>query len=423
MCVRPLYLIRKCEHCDFLEDTRPYDNFTHKLVKVPCGKCIECVRKRQADLTVRIVTEAQNYNTMHFVTLTYDNDTVPLACSLFCNSDDGVYLVQKAHIMPNNDFTEYCRSLLAALDTDRNGRYLDVPLPFCRISEAFPYFYRVAMSLNREHVKLWLKSCRVSYKRQFGRALPDFKFAWCGEYGSRTARPHYHILFLGLSDSQVHWMTERWQYGFTLWKRCNTKSRDKYAVARYVSKYMSKEAEFIADVVKWGLTQKPRVAVSRYLGYSSQLSRPYFFCYDLFGEYDPQTLILKDTRKKLEPHQLDVIAHAISQRLCCFVPGCDYSLPIPIAWLHSVYYKKVKSDAKKTYRFVPCRLWKIVQETLLVRELADSERKFAQFAFSLPDSSLSEVVLRFNSTKASEAAAREISAKKAEVAFYSADSF
>jgi hypothetical protein len=186
---------------------------------------------------------------------------------------------------------------------------------------------------------------------------------------------------------------------------------------------MSKEAEFIADVVKWGLTQKPRVAVSRYLGYSSQLSRPYFFCYDLFGEYDPQPLILKDTRKKLEPHQLDVIAHAISQRLCCFVPGCDYSLPIPIAWLHSVYYKKVKSDAKKTYRFVPCRLWKIVQETLLVRELADSERKFAQFAFSLPDSSLSEVVLRFNSTKASEAAAREISAKKAEVAFYSADSF
>lgn len=423
MCLRPLYLIRKCEHCDFLEDVRPYDNFTHKLVKVPCGKCIECVRRRQADLTVRIVTEAQNYNTMHFVTLTYDNDHVPLACSLFGNSKEGVYLVQKASLMPENDFTVHCRSLVSALDTDRNGRYLDVSLPFCRCSEGFPYFYRVAMSLNREHVKLWLKGCRTSYKRQFGRALPDFKMAWCGEYGSRTARPHYHLLFLGLTDSQVHWMTDRWNYGFTLWKRCHTKSHDKYAVARYISKYMSKEAEFVADVVKWGLCQKPRTAVSRYLGYSDKLSRSYFFCYDLFGEYDPQTLILKETRKKLEPHQLDAITLALSQRLCCFVPGCDYSLPIPLAWLHSVFYKKIKNEQKKTYRFVPCRLWKIVQENLLAGELADCEREFVQFTRSHADTPLSEVVLRFSSVKASQAAAREISARKAEVGFYSSDSF
>lgn len=423
MCLRPLYLIRECEHCDFLEDVRPYDNYTHKLVKVPCGKCIECVRKRQADLTVRIVTEAQNYHTMHFVTLTYDNASVPLACSLFCNDKDGVYLVQKARVLPETDYVRNLRLILASMDVDRNGRFLDAPLPMCQGLDGFPYFYRVAMSLNREHVKLWMKGCRTSYKRQFGRSLPDFKMAWCGEYGSRTARPHYHLLFLGLTDSQVHWMVDRWSYGFTLWKRCKTESHDKYAVARYISKYMSKESEFVANVVKWGLCQKPRTAVSRYLGYSDRLSRPFFFAYDLFGEYDPQTLILKETRRKLSASQLDALTLAISQRLSVFVPGCDYSLPIPIAWLHSVYYKKIKSDAKQAYRYVPFRIWKIVQENLLARDLADREREFISFARSRGDTPLPAVVLRFNASKASQVAAREISARKAEVGFYSSDAF
>lgn len=424
MCVRPLYLIRKCEHCDFLEDSWRH----YKLQRVPCGKCIECVKRRQNDIAVRIATEAQNFNTMHFVTLTYKPETIPLSCSLYMRDGDSLYLIQKPRILPDCDKVKEWRLIMENFDMFRSaperreGCFLDFQFPQCGF-DTERYFYRVAFSLNREDFKNWMKGCRVAYQRKFGCPLPDFKLAWCGEYGSRTARPHYHCLFLGLNDFQVHWMVDRWDKGFTLWKRCNTQSRDKYAVARYVSKYMSKESEFVATTLKMGLAQKPRFALSRYMGYCPNLSRPYFFAFDLFGEYDPQTLILKSTKKKLDARQLDAITDAVSSRLRCFVPGCDYSLPIPRSWLYQIYYKKVKNDEKKTQRFVPCRLFKIVQETLLSRELANRERKFVQFARSSGATSVSEALLWFNATSASDAAAREIAGRKSEIAFYSSDAF
>lgn len=418
MCVRPLYLIRKCEHCDFLEDSWKH----YKLQKVPCGKCIECVKRRQNDIAVRVATEAQNYNSMHFVTLTYDNEHVPLCCSLFFHEGDKLYLVQKPQILPESEQVRVWREFMAAVDVSRDGVFCDFPFPKCGF-DTESYFYRVAFSLNRQDFKNWLKSGRVAYEREFGHKLPDFKIAWCGEYGSRTSRPHYHALFLGLSSVQVSWLCNRWKFGYTLWKRCNVKSRDKYAVARYVSKYMAKESDFTATIVKDGYAQKPRFALSRYMGYCPNLSKTYFYAFDVYGEYDPQTLILKDTKRKLDYYQLDTLTDVITARLRCFVPGCDYSLPLPRSWIYQIYYHKVKCDAKKTQRFVPCRLFKIVQETLLSRELADSEREFMQFVRSQTGSPLSEVVLRFNTIKESDAAAREFSARKSEVAFYSSDHF
>lgn len=420
MCVRPLYLIQKCSHCDFLEDSWRHS----KLVRVPCGKCIECVKRRQKDLTVRITFEAQNYRTMHFVTLTYNPESVPLACSLFCNTKDGVYLVQKPQILPESVFCHKMRECLSMSNIDGRGRYLDASLPYsgCQTPE-LPYFYRVAMSLNREHVKLWLKGCRTAYKREFKEALPDFKMAWCGEYGSRTARPHYHVLFLGLTSNQVDWMVKRWNYGFTSCKKCRTGISDKYAVARYISKYMTKCDDYKCDLLKWNLVQKPRVAVSKYLGYNPDLSRSFFYCFDLYGEYDPDTLRLKRNNMPLSLQQQDDIVNCVSKRLSITVPGCNYPLPLPISWLHQIYYKKVYSDVKKQTRFVPSRLFKIVQETLLDRDLADREQEFVQFACSKTGTPFSEIVLQFNAVKANEAAAKEISGKKSEIAFYSSDSF
>lgn len=420
MCLRPLYLIQKCSHCDFLEDSWR----SCKLVRVPCGKCVECVKKRQNDLTVRITHEAQNYSTMYFVTLTYNPDTVPLACSLFCNTDDGFYLVQKPQILPESDFCNSMRRVLAVSDIDGRGRFLDAALPFSGAqTPELPYFYRVAMSLNREDFKLWIKGCRTAYKREFGESLPNFKMAWCGEYGSRTARPHYHVLFLGLTSSQVDWMCQRWSKGFTLWKKCRTDSHDKYAVARYISKYMAKCDDFKCDLLKWNLVQKPRVAVSKYLGYNPDLSKSYFYCFDLFGEYDPDSLRLKKDNMPLSLQQQDEIVNCISKRLSVSLPGCNYPLPLPVSWLHQIYYNKVYQDAKKQTRFVPSRLFKIVQETLLNRDLADREQEFVRFASSKTGAPLSEIVLRFNAVKANEAAAKELSGKKSEVAFYSSDAF
>ena len=50
-----------------------------KYRKVPCGKCIECLQKKQVELTVLAIEESKKFNTMHFFTLTYNPENVPIS--------------------------------------------------------------------------------------------------------------------------------------------------------------------------------------------------------------------------------------------------------------------------------------------------------------------------------------------------------
>lgn len=58
-------------------------------------------------------------------------------------------------------------------------------------------------SLHYRDVQLWLKRLR--------KARGPFRYFICGEYGTRTQRPHYHALLFGL---HLH---DRKQYSETLW--------------------------------------------------------------------------------------------------------------------------------------------------------------------------------------------------------------
>lgn len=46
---------------------------------VPCGKCFNCRRRRVSAWSVRLVSEGESSWDSHFVTLTYDNDHLPLS--------------------------------------------------------------------------------------------------------------------------------------------------------------------------------------------------------------------------------------------------------------------------------------------------------------------------------------------------------
>ena len=50
--------------------------YNYKYLKnmVPCGKCSQCLGKRQSDLAARCAAEARSKGSMCFVTLTYDNE-------------------------------------------------------------------------------------------------------------------------------------------------------------------------------------------------------------------------------------------------------------------------------------------------------------------------------------------------------------
>lgn len=105
-----------------------YFNQEEKYVPVPCGKCPECLKRRTASWSHRLEVESLNWDSLHFVTLTYNTDFVPIS---------------------------------------KNG----------------------FMTLETDRVTKFFKRLR--------HRVGSFKYYYCGEYGTRKKRPHYHLILMG----------------------------------------------------------------------------------------------------------------------------------------------------------------------------------------------------------------------------------
>ena len=146
----------------------------------------------------------------------------------------------------------------------------------------------VPYRLSKRHVQLWLKQMRnYGYK---------FRYYACGEYGSKTRRPHYHAMLYFKSRPNLDILrvdiARAWTRGFS-----SVRSVDGGATARYVSKYVTKKAtiEWDAQKPEWHLSSR-----SPGLGYEgvaaiceSLLHYKYFHqCDDVPGEMEVDGNIL-----------------------------------------------------------------------------------------------------------------------------------
>lgn len=124
---------------DYLKSTGfDVDNF---LQRIPCGQCIECRLNYAKSWAVRCVCESRLYpdNYTWFVTFTYDDAHLPKPISI--------------------------------LDR-KTGRFTD--------------FY----PLQARDMQLFMKRLRKAYN--------GVRIYYCGEYGSRNYRPHYHAIIFNL---------------------------------------------------------------------------------------------------------------------------------------------------------------------------------------------------------------------------------
>lgn len=163
-------------------------------VAIPCGKCLGCrmdYSRRWAD---RMILELDHSKKGLFVTLTYNDENVPLVFDEFDNV--------------------------------------------------------AGLTLRKEDFQLFMK--RLRSRKKFEDR--EIRFFACGEYGSNTKRPHYHAIIFGIDlddfpDRQFKkvnaefdslWISEEleniWQNGFILmgnvdWKSC-----------AYVARYVLKKA-------------------------------------------------------------------------------------------------------------------------------------------------------------------------------------
>lgn len=138
------------------------------VVPVPCGRCPECRKRRLNGWAFRIAQEEKMCNSAYFITLTYDTNHIPITG-------------------------------------------------------------RGALSLQKRDVQLFFKRLRKkSGVAGDGRGI---KYYAVGEYGTKTVRPHYHIL---LFNAKLEFISDAWRKGKVHYGEVNNAS------IRYTIDYMSK---------------------------------------------------------------------------------------------------------------------------------------------------------------------------------------
>ena len=175
--------------------------------RVPCGKCLNCKKKRRSDWSLRLEHEWMYSDSAFFITLTYNDPSIP--------RNKGVPTLHKKHLQ------DYIKRL-------RNSHVAYVSRE---------------LGISKSEVKNRSKAIR---------------YYAVGEYGSKTNRPHYHILLFNYDIANLKPITAQWKntrtgspLGFVDIGKVSGKS------INYTTKYMFKQ---------WGkkdLRQRPFTLMSR----------------------------------------------------------------------------------------------------------------------------------------------------------------
>lgn len=119
----------------------PYSEKTYlEWLEIPCGHCDGCRIQRSREWANRCMMEMEYHDSAYFVTLTYNEEHVPKSWAVY--HDTG---------------------------------------------EAFEH-----MTLCKRDLQLFMKRLRKAFPND------HIRYFACGEYGSTTFRPHYHLIIYGL---------------------------------------------------------------------------------------------------------------------------------------------------------------------------------------------------------------------------------
>lgn len=142
----------------------------------PCGKCDGCKKRRRRAWVGRMLIEhAACGEESSFVTLTYDDEHLPL-----------VYHQETGLWIP---------------------------------------------TLEKSHARNWLQSVR---RKATASGLPR-RWFMAGEYGSKNLRPHYHVILFGIGPTWRSRFEECWTHGFQSWYLASVRAMA--YVAKYCLKH------------------------------------------------------------------------------------------------------------------------------------------------------------------------------------------
>lgn len=229
-------LLKAADHCQYRSFIT--NKYTGKRIAVDCGQCDYCIHKRAQKASMRVKTAGSAFKHCWFVTLTYDNEHIPLFnCEVYHSeyddvlSDSGVvYGYEKHSLVPVSTYccTDsqqlrhiYFTQVQGTVPYNReSGQYepvkdnwflsMDAIRSFiAKTQSATPYGKDGELSarygdnlipyLNYVDVQNYVKRLRKHLKTALG-SYETLHFYAVGEYGPVHFRPHYHILLFTNSD-------------------------------------------------------------------------------------------------------------------------------------------------------------------------------------------------------------------------------
>lgn len=225
---------------DFPTKAAKYDYFNRlkassgfETSEIPCGRCLECRLEYSRQWANRCMLEAGSCQDSWFLTLTYDEDHLPL-----------------------NDF------------------YMP--------------------TLRHDELSNFMKDLRGFYQYHYN--LKDIRFFGCGEYGGKYGRPHYHVIVFNLPVLDLEFAFQKGDY-FHFHSPSLSKVWDKglldvatvnWDTCAYVARYVIKKAKGENEFAYKDLVIEPEyVRMSRRPG----IARSYFDSHkDLIYKFDKLTI-------------------------------------------------------------------------------------------------------------------------------------
>lgn len=222
-----------CQHRSFITN-----RYTGQRIAVDCGQCDYCIHKRAQKASMRVKTAGSAFKYSYFVTLTYDNEHVPLMnCEVLHSeyedalsiSGDKVFNYERHSYIPVSDYQPEDSSRLrhifftqvqGTVPFDREVKeYVPVKDNWFLSMDAIRSFIQKTQSvdnsvypaaeqyglgnlipfLNYVDVQNYIKRLR-KYLYQVLGSYETLHFYAVGEYGPIHFRPHYHILLFTNSE-------------------------------------------------------------------------------------------------------------------------------------------------------------------------------------------------------------------------------
>lgn len=265
-----LKAVDHCQHRSFITN-----RYTGARIAVDCGQCDYCIHKRARKASMRVKTAGSAFKYSYFVTLTYDNEHIPLMnCKvLHSEYEDAVGISGDIHFGDEyhsyvpvseyqcDDSSALCHiffeQVQGTVPYDREIKeYVPVKDNWFLSMDAIRSFigktqsvektdYPVSAQYGRDNlipflnyvdVQNYIKRLRKYLFQQLG-SYESLHFYAVGEYGPVHFRPHFHLLLFTNSDQvskvlrQCH--DKSWKFGRSDFQRAAGGS------ASYVASYVN----------------------------------------------------------------------------------------------------------------------------------------------------------------------------------------